>query len=227
MPGVPLKLIAGLGNPGAEYVRTRHNAGFWFADELARRHGGAFRFEGRHQAELARVRIGAAELWLVKPTTYMNASGMAVGSVAHFYKIAPEEVLVAYDELDFPPGKARLRQGGGTAGHNGVADVVAHLGEAFWRLRIGIGRPAMRGAGIDRVLSRPAAEEERLIRETIEAGADAVPVMLEHGAQIAMNRLHSRDAPSQAQASREEGSEAPDGERTHRDESGGPSGPKT
>ncbi len=197
MPGVPLKLIAGLGNPGAEYVRTRHNAGFWLADELARRHGGTFRLEPRHQAELARVRIGAAEVWLVKPVTYMNASGAAVGSVAHFYKAPPEEILVAYDELDFPPGKVRLRQGGGTAGHNGVADVVAHLGESFWRLRIGIGRPSSKGAGIDRVLSRPSKEEEGLIRETISAGADAIAVMLEEGAQIAMNRLHSRDAPAE------------------------------
>ncbi|HTW38371.1 MAG TPA: aminoacyl-tRNA hydrolase [Steroidobacteraceae bacterium] len=198
MSGVPLKLIAGLGNPGGEYVRTRHNVGFWFAEELARRHAGTFRFEARHQAEIARVRIGPAELWLVKPTTYMNASGMAIGSVAHFYKVEPEEILVAYDELDFPPGKVRLRQGGGTAGHNGVTDVVTHLGESFWRLRIGIGRPSTKGAGIDRVLSRPTEEEERLIRETIEAGVDAVAVMLEQGAQVAMNRLHSRDAPAQS-----------------------------
>jgi peptidyl-tRNA hydrolase, PTH1 family len=196
MPGVPLKLIAGLGNPGAEYVRTRHNAGFWLTDELARRHGGAFRLEARHQAELARVRIGAAEVWLVKPVTYMNASGAAVSSVAHFYRIATEEILIAYDELDFPPGKVRLKQGGGTAGHNGVADVVAHLGESFWRLRIGIGRPDAKGAGIDRVLSRPSKEEAQLIRETIAAGADAIAVMLEQGAQIAMNRLHTGDAPA-------------------------------
>jgi peptidyl-tRNA hydrolase, PTH1 family len=209
MSGVPLKLIAGLGNPGAEYVRTRHNVGFWFADELARRHGGTFRFEPRHQAELARVRIGSAELWLVKPTTYMNASGMAVGSVAHFYKVAPEELLVAYDELDFPPGKVRLRQGGGTAGHNGAGDVLAHLGEPFWRLRIGIGRPSTKGAGIDRVLSRPTAEEERLIHETIEAGADAVAVMLEQGAQIAMNRLHTEEAPGEAPRDESSGDDAP------------------
>lgn len=139
------------------------------------------------------MRIGAADLWLAKPMTYMNASGTAVGSIAHFYKAAPEEVLVAYDELDFPPGKVRLRHGGGTAGHNGVRDIVAHLGESFWRLRIGIGRPSAKGAGIDKVLSRAPPEEERLIRETIDAAADAIPVMLEQGAQIAMNRLHSHD----------------------------------
>lgn len=195
MPGESLKLIAGLGNPGAEYARTRHNAGFWLVDELARRHGGTFRLEPRHQAELARIRIGPADVWLVKPMTYMNASGTAVGSVAHFYKVAPEEVLIAYDELDFPPGKVRLRQGGGTAGHNGVRDVVAHLGESFWRLRIGIGRPTAKGAGIDRVLSRPSAEEERLIEETIATAADVIPVMLEQGAQMAMNRLHTGEGP--------------------------------
>ncbi len=195
MPENPLKLIAGLGNPGAEYARTRHNAGFWLVDELASRHGGTFRLEPRHQAELARVRIGAADLWLVKPMTYMNASGEAVGRVAGFYKFAPEEILVAYDELDFPPGTVRLKQGGGTAGHNGVQDIVAHLGEPFWRLRIGIGRPGAKGDGVDRVLSRPTAEEERLIRETIEAGADAIAVMLAQGAQLAMNRLHSRLEP--------------------------------
>jgi len=192
--GTSLKVIAGLGNPGSEYARTRHNAGFWLLDELARRHGGTFRLEPRHQAQVARVQFAGADLWLVKPMTYMNASGTAVGSVARFYKAAPEEVLVAYDELDFPPGKVRLRQGGGAAGHNGVLDVVSHIGEGFWRLRIGIGKPVAKGAGIDRVLSRPSAEEEKLIAETIAAAADAIPVMLEQGAQVAMNRLHSRAA---------------------------------
>ncbi len=198
MPDAPLKLIAGLGNPGAEYARTRHNAGFWLVDELARRHGGTFRLEPRHHAELARARIGATDLWLVKPLTYMNASGSAVGSVAHFYKVAPQEILVAYDELDFPPGTARLKHGGGAAGHNGVRDIIASVGDAFWRLRIGIGRPGAKGEGIDHVLSRPTAEEERLIRETIEAGADAIPVLLEQGAQVAMSRLHSQLNPGEA-----------------------------
>lgn len=193
MPGTSLKIIVGLGNPGAQYARTRHNAGFWLVEELARRHGGTFRLEPRHQAELARVQLSGTDLWLTKPMTYMNASGTAVGSVARFYKAAPEEVLVAYDELDFPPGKVRLRQGGGAAGHNGVFDVMTHLGESFWRLRIGIGKPSTKGAGIDRVLSRPSAEEEKLIAETIGAAADVIPVMLEQGAQIAMNRLHSRE----------------------------------
>ena len=196
MAGTPLKLVVGLGNPGARYARTRHNAGFWLIEELARRFGaGALRLETRHQAELARARIGTSELWLAKPMTFMNASGGPVASLAHFYRVPPEEILVAYDELDFPPGKVRLKQGGGAAGHNGVRDIIAHLGESFWRLRIGIGRPAVKGEGIDRVLSRPSAEEERLIEETIAAGADAIVVMLDEGAQFAMQRLHSRDAP--------------------------------
>ncbi len=198
MSDAPVKLIAGLGNPGAEYARTRHNVGFWLVDELARRHGGTFRMEPRHQAELARVRIGATDLWLVKPMTYMNASGGAVGSVAHFYKVAPQEILVGHDELDFPPGMARLKYGGGAAGHNGVRDIIASVGDEFWRMRIGVGRPGAKGEGIDHVLSRPTAEEERLIRETIEAGADAVRVMLEQGAQVAMNRLHSQLHPGEA-----------------------------
>jgi len=193
MAGTPLKLVAGLGNPGAEYARTRHNAGFWLVDELARRHGGTLRVEARHRAEIARVLIGAAEVWLAKPLTYMNESGTAVESIAQFYKIGPDEILVACDELDFPPGTARLKHGGGAAGHNGIRDIAAHLGESFWRLRIGIGRPDARGEGIDHVLSRPTAAEEGLIRETIGAGADAIRVMLEQGAQAAMHRLHSRN----------------------------------
>jgi len=196
--GLPLRIIVGLGNPGDEYARTRHNAGFWFTDELARRHGGAFRFEPRHQADVARVRIGAADLFLVKPQTYMNLSGTAVGSVAHFYKVAPDEILVAYDELDLEPGVVRLKHNGGAAGHNGVRDVAAAIGDSFWRFRFGIGRPGTGGSGIDKVLGRPSSEEEKLLRETILAAADAVPVLIEQGAQIVMNQLHSRETAAAA-----------------------------
>ncbi len=191
MAGTPLKLIVGLGNPDPEYARTRHNAGFWFADELARRHGGAFRGESKHHGDVARVRIAGNEIWLLKPTTYMNRSGGSVRSVAGFYKIEPPEVLVGYDELDFPPGVVKLRQGGGTAGHNGATDVMAHVGEDFWRLRIGVGKPP--GRGIEHVLSRPSAADEKAIRECIDAACDAVVVMLEQGAAKAMNQLHSRN----------------------------------
>ena len=144
MAGEPLRLIVGLGNPGTEYARTRHNAGFQFLDELARRHGAVFRSEPRHRAELARARIGESELWLLKPMNYMNRSGDPLRSVASFYKVPVGSVLVAYDELDFPAGVVRLRQGRGAAGHNGMRDVIAQVGDGFWRVRIGIGHPGDR-----------------------------------------------------------------------------------
>ncbi len=194
MAGEPLKLIVGLGNPGTEYARTRHNAGFQFVDELARRHGAIFRSEPRHRAELARARIDATELWLLKPMSYMNHSGDPVRSVASFYKVPLESILVAYDELDFPPGVVRLKQGGGAAGHNGMRDVIAQMGDAFWRLRIGIGHPGDRAQVLDYVLGRPSAADAALIHEALVAAADAMSVLLTEGAQIAMNRLHSRDA---------------------------------
>jgi PTH1 family peptidyl-tRNA hydrolase len=194
MPGEPLKLIVGLGNPGTEYARTRHNAGFHFLDELARRHGATFRSEPRHQAELARVRIADTELWLLKPMSYMNHSGDPLRSVAAFYKVPLEGILVAYDELDFPPGVVRLKQGGGAAGHNGMRSIIAHVGDAFWRLRIGIGHPGDRTLVLDYVLGRAPREQADLIAAAIAAAADAVPLLLTDGAQVAMTRLHTRDA---------------------------------
>jgi PTH1 family peptidyl-tRNA hydrolase len=198
MPGEPLKLIVGLGNPGTEYARTRHNAGFQFAEELARRYAATFRSEPRHRAELARARVANADVWLLKPMRYMNHSGEAVRSVTTFYKIPVASILVAYDELDFPPGVVRLKQGGGAAGHNGMRDVIAQMGDAFWRLRIGIGHPGDRAQVLDYVLGRPNATDAPLLQEALLAAADSVPVLLEEGAQIAMQRLHGRDpaAPS-------------------------------
>jgi PTH1 family peptidyl-tRNA hydrolase len=193
MAGTPLKLIVGLGNPGDEYARTRHNAGFWFVDELARRYGASFRHESKHHGELARVRIGAHEIWLFKPMTYMNRSGGPTRSLATFYKVPVEEILVAHDELDFPPGVVKLKQGGGAAGQNGVKDLIAQLGDAFWRFRIGVGKPP--ATGVEHVLSRPSAADEKVIRESIADAADAVPVILEQGGHRAMNTLHTRAAP--------------------------------
>jgi PTH1 family peptidyl-tRNA hydrolase len=196
MAGTVIKLIVGLGNPGAEYARTRHNAGFWLVDELARRHGGSFRHEGKHQAELARVRIGGDEIWLVKPMTYMNRSGGPVSSVLGFYKIAPGQMLVAHDEIDLPSGTIRLKDAGGHGGHNGLRDLIAAQGDGFWRLRIGVGHPGNSKEVVDFVLTRAGADEQRAIDETIAAGADAVEEMLRNGAQIAMNKLHSKPANS-------------------------------
>jgi PTH1 family peptidyl-tRNA hydrolase len=196
MAGNDIKLIVGLGNPGSEYARTRHNAGFWLVDELARRHGGTFRHEGKHQAELARVRINGDEIWLAKPMTFMNRSGGPVSSVLGFYKIAPAQMLVAHDEIDLPSGTIRLKEAGGHGGHNGLRDLIAAQGDGFWRLRIGVGHPGVKNEVVDFVLTHAGKEEQRVIDETIAAGADAIEVMLRDGAQIAMNRLHSRAKPA-------------------------------
>jgi PTH1 family peptidyl-tRNA hydrolase len=196
MSALPLKLIVGLGNPGAEHARTRHNAGFVLVDELARRHGGKFRSEPRHKAELARVRIGDAEVWLLKPMSFMNNSGGPARSVADFYKVPLGEVLVAYDELDFPPGVVKLKEGGGAAGHNGMRDLIAQLGDGFWRLRIGIGHPGDRAEMLNYVLGRPGLEDAKLIDAAIAAAADVVPVIIAEGPQKAMHRLHTRNGSS-------------------------------
>lgn len=192
MSGMPFKLVVGLGNPGPTYAHTRHNAGFAFIDELARRTNVTLRAESRHHGVLGRARIGAHEVWLLKPMTYMNLSGDAVRSVAAFYKIEPDAVLVAHDELDFAPGVVRLKHGGGAGGHNGLRDIMGKFGESFWRLRIGIGHPGDRAIVLGYVLGRPFADEAELIEEAICAAADAMPVMLADGAQKAMNQLHSR-----------------------------------
>lgn len=192
MDAVPLKLIVGLGNPGAEHERQRHNAGFAFVDVLAARHGGSFRYEPRHQADLARVRIADAEVWLAKPMTYMNCSGGPLSSVAGFYKVVPGEILVAYDELDFPPGDVRLKFGGGHGGHNGMRDVLASTAEGFWRLRLGIGHPGDRNKVLNYVLGRPSKTDEELIGVAIAAAADAVPMLMQQGAQRATQALHGR-----------------------------------
>jgi len=196
--GTTLKLIVGLGNPGEKYARTRHNAGFWFVDELARRHGGVFRVESKHLGEVARIRVTAEggatpEIWLLKPGTYMNKSGGSIASLANFYKVAPGEVLVAHDELDLPVGTARLKLGGGHGGHNGLRDTIAAIGADFWRLRVGIAHPGHKDLVLDYVLQRASSEDERAIHDSLARAADALPVMLGQGAEKAMNRLHTQD----------------------------------
>jgi PTH1 family peptidyl-tRNA hydrolase len=192
MAGLPLRIIVGLGNPGPEHQVTRHNAGFWFVDLLARRHGGEFRDYRKYSGETARITIAERELVLLKPTTYMNRSGLSIRQISDFFKIAPEDILVAHDELDLPVGTVRLKQGGGHGGHNGLRDTIAHIGEAFWRLRLGIGHPGNKAEVIDYVLTRAPRAEEDLILETISTTADVMPLLLEQGAERAMTRLHSR-----------------------------------
>jgi PTH1 family peptidyl-tRNA hydrolase len=191
MAEFPLKLIVGLGNPGDEYARTRHNAGFWFIDELAARHGGEMRNDRRHRGETARVQIRDAEVLLLKPMQYMNRSGAPVGSIADFYKIDVGSILVAHDELDLPVGTVRLKEGGGHGGHNGLRDLIPRIGEGFWRLRIGIGHPGEKSEVVDYVLTRAPASEDATIRAAVAAAAEVVPLLLAEGPQKAMHKLHS------------------------------------
>jgi PTH1 family peptidyl-tRNA hydrolase len=205
--GTEIDLIVGLGNPGTEYQATRHNAGFWFVDLLAREHGARFTGERKLKGDCAEVRIAGRRVRLLKPTTYMNLSGEAVQAAVSYYKIPPEHVLVAYDELDFPPGRAQLRFDGSGAGHNGIGSVIEHLGPKFWRLRFGVGHPrdreptSGRKPVIDHVLERASAADEALIREAIGEAAAIVPVILEQGAERAKNRLHRRKTAEAAAAS--------------------------
>jgi PTH1 family peptidyl-tRNA hydrolase len=196
--GTPIDLIVGLGNPGSEYEATRHNAGFWFVDLLAREHGGRFSSQRKLHGDAAEITVAGQRIRLLKPMTYMNLSGQAVGAAVNYYKIPTEHVLVAYDELDLPPGRAQLRFDGSSAGHNGISSVIEHIGTKFWRLRFGVGHPrdqqqtGGRKDVISHVLKRAAGEEEQTLRDKLREAADLLPVMLEQGAERAKNRLHTR-----------------------------------
>jgi len=192
MAGLPLRIIVGLGNPGPEHLVTRHNAGFWFVDLLARRHGGEFRDYRKFSGETAKVNIEGQEIVLLKPTTYMNRSGLSIRQLSDFYKFSPDDILIAHDELDLPVGSVRLKQGGGHGGHNGLRDAIAHIGETFWRLRLGIGHPGNKAEVIDYVLTRAPRAEEDLIMDAVGTAVDCIPLLLEQGAERAMTRLHSR-----------------------------------
>jgi peptidyl-tRNA hydrolase, PTH1 family len=192
MSGLSLKLIVGLGNPGPEHAETRHNAGYWCIDRLAAAAGGGLRPHARYHGEVGRITVAGCELWLLKPTTYMNRSGLAVRALSEYLRIPPGETLVAHDELDLPAGALRLKLGGGPGGHNGVRDVITQVGDGFWRLRVGIGHPGNRQEVIDYVLRRAPAAEQALLDEAIAAGAEAIPRLLVEGAEKVMNSLHRR-----------------------------------
>ena len=192
---MPIRLIAGLGNPGPEYEQTRHNAGFWLVDNLAQALGRSLSRESRFQALAAKTAIAGREVWLLEPQTFMNRSGQSVGSLARFYKIAPEEVLAVHDELDLAPGIARLKKGGSSGGHNGLKDITAALGTPdYWRLRIGIGHPRqmnLQQAVVDFVLHRPRREEQLLIDEAIARSLEVIPALCEGRFEAAMLQLHT------------------------------------
>jgi PTH1 family peptidyl-tRNA hydrolase len=192
MPGTPLKLIVGLGNPGPEHMLTRHNAGFWFVDALASKLGGRFRSHTRFQGDISRVQFGGQEITLLKPTTYMNRSGLSIRAICDYMKLPPAEILVAHDELDLPVGDVRFKLGGGHGGHNGLRDTITHIGPEFWRLRIGIGHPGDRSQVIDYVLRRAPGDEEEKIITSVGEALDMLPVFIEQGSERAMNGLHGK-----------------------------------
>ena len=193
---MPIRLIVGLGNPGAEYEQTRHNAGFWLVDNLANSLPNArLQRESGFNAMVAKAIIGGNQLWLLEPQTYMNRSGQSVGAIARFYKIQPDEVLVVHDELDLPPGAAKLKKGGSSGGHNGLKDITAALGtQDYWRLRIGIGHPRTLNLNqpvADFVLHRPRREEQLLIEEAIEKALRIIPTAVAGDFTKATMELHT------------------------------------
>jgi PTH1 family peptidyl-tRNA hydrolase len=191
-----MKLVAGLGNPGAKYEKTRHNAGFWWLDSVARKAGATFRRESRFQGAVAKISAGGGDLWLLKPETFMNLSGQAVAALASYYKIAPQEILIAHDELDLPPGGAKLKFGGGLSG-NGLKSVAASLGTRdFWRLRLGIGHPRDNAASeaevIDYVLHAPRMEEQEAIEQAMNRAIELWPQIVAGEMEAAMLKLHTK-----------------------------------
>lgn len=194
MPGeaVHFDLVAGFGNPGSEYDRTRHNAGFWFVDELARELGTSFTNDKRFFSQVASAQVNGRKVVLVKPMNYMNNSGQGLAAVARFFKIDAARILVAHDELDIPPGHIRLKKGGGHGGHNGLRDSLAKLGKAdFWRLRIGIGHPGHKSAVSGYVLKRASADDQRLIDEAIELALRESMTIIDGDVNVATKALHS------------------------------------
>jgi peptidyl-tRNA hydrolase, PTH1 family len=189
----PIRLVAGLGNPGREYAATRHNAGFWLVDALAQKLGASLAPESRFVGDVGK----AGTLRLVKPSTYMNESGRSVGALAHFFDIAPDEILVVHDELDLKPGEAKMKLGGGVAGHNGLRDIQAALGSAdFWRLRLGIGHPRDSALPqqdvVDYVLHPPRAEERAALDAAITRALAAWPDVARGDMERAMMSLHAK-----------------------------------
>jgi len=185
-------LIIGLGNPGPQYAETRHNAGFWFLDRLAQVSSVPFRMQSRLQAETARLRLDGHDCILARPTTFMNHSGQAVRAVMDYYKVSASGLMIAYDELDLPPGVARLKQGGGHGGHNGMRDIFRHtIDPDFLRLRIGIGHPGSKDAVTAYVLGRATATQERMIRDSIADAVGEIPRILSGDVAGAMKALHT------------------------------------
>ncbi|NLR75229.1 aminoacyl-tRNA hydrolase [Leeia aquatica] len=187
-----IRLMVGLGNPGAEYEATRHNAGFWWVERVARQWGVNLRLEGKFHGYAGRA-SGQPECWLLLPQTFMNRSGQSVAALVRFYKIEPAEILVIHDELDLPPGGVKLKRGGGHGGHNGLRDIIAHLGTPdFWRLRLGIGHPGERAEVVNFVLKAPTLNEQIEIDRSIDQSLQRLDELRAGKMEAAMLALHTK-----------------------------------
>ena len=191
-----IKLIVGLANPGAKYEGTRHNAGEWLVNELARMYNTSLKEEAKYFGKVAKINTAQGEVRLLVPTTFMNLSGKAVGALANFYRIKPEEILVAHDELDLPPGVAKIKQGGGHGGHNGLKDIIASLGNNnnFYRVRICIGHPGHKDLVANYVLGKPAPQDQEKINSAVDEASRCVEVLFKDGIVKATNRLNGSRA---------------------------------
>jgi PTH1 family peptidyl-tRNA hydrolase len=189
----PLRLLVGLGNPGSKYAATRHNAGYWFADAVASRFDAAFRDNSRFFGQLAELKVGGQSLRLLKPTTYMNESGRSVAAVVQFFRLPVEDLLIAHDEIDLPPGVVRLKRGGGHGGHNGLRNIIPALGSPdFVRIRIGVGHPGHKDLVTSYVLNRPRSEEHVLIERALTDALGALELIVRGDFSRAMNSLHRK-----------------------------------
>ena len=185
-------IIAGLGNPEEKYERTLHNAGFWFVDALVRKYGGNFRFEKKFDADICRINLHGDDVWLIKPQSYMNLSGGPVRSMLDYYRLKAENLLVAHDEIDLPPGTVRLKKGGGHGGHNGIRDVIQHCGRDFMRLRLGVGHPGEKSKVTGHVLKKGGADVEAAVEKNIDEAIAVMPTLLDDGLNAAMKQLHTK-----------------------------------
>ena len=188
-----IRLLVGLGNPGPEYEDTRHNAGFWFIDAVARELRASLAPERSYFGLVARANLREGPVWLLQPMTFMNLSGKSVAALARFFKIAPGEILVAHDELDLPPGQVKMKLGGSHAGHNGLKDIQAQLGSAdFWRLRLGIGHPGVKADVVNYVLRKPVAEQREAIDKGIGQSVSALDLLIEGDMERALMKVHAK-----------------------------------
>ncbi len=191
-----IKLLVGLGNPGTEYETTRHNAGFWWIEALARELNLNLVADKSYQGRVARTTLKGQPVWLLEPLTFMNLSGKSVAELARFFKIAPADILVAHDELDLPPGQVKLKFGGGHAGQNGLRDIHARLGTGdYWRLRIGIGHPGLKSEVSGWVLGKPAPDQRKAMEEAVARAVKAWPLLLEGDMEKAMQAIHTASPP--------------------------------